>query len=49
MPSEQVLSGRRPVVVRPMAPGDAGQVLEIYQAGLDGGQAHFRHAAPFRV
>lgn len=29
-----------------MAPGDAGEVLRIYQAGLDGGQASFETAAP---
>jgi phosphinothricin acetyltransferase len=46
MPSEQVLSGQGPVVIRPMAPGDASQVLAIYQAGLDGGQASFETRAP---
>src|SRR5262245_57082799 len=34
------------MIIRPMAPGDAGQVLEIYQAGLDGGQASFETQAP---
>jgi L-amino acid N-acyltransferase YncA len=34
------------VVIRPMEPGDAGQVLTIYQAGLDTGQASFEIAAP---
>jgi len=29
------------VVIRPMRPADAGQVLAIYQAGLDTGQASF--------
>ncbi len=29
-----------------MASGDAGGVLEIYQAGLDGGQASFETVAP---
>jgi L-amino acid N-acyltransferase YncA len=44
--SEQVLSGQGAVVIRPMAPGDASQVLAIYQAGLDGGQASFETLAP---
>jgi phosphinothricin acetyltransferase len=34
------------MIIRPMAPGDAGQVLAIYQAGLDGGQASFETEAP---
>jgi len=34
------------VVIRPMRPGDAGQVLAIYQAGLDTGQASFETVAP---
>jgi L-amino acid N-acyltransferase YncA len=34
------------VVIRPMEPADAGQVLEIYQAGLDTGQASFETVAP---
>jgi len=46
MASEQVLSGQGSVIIRPMAPGDAGQVLAIYQAGLDGGQASFEIRAP---
>jgi L-amino acid N-acyltransferase YncA len=46
MPSEQVLSGQGCVIIRPMAPGDAAQVLAIYQAGLDGGQASFETLAP---
>jgi L-amino acid N-acyltransferase YncA len=36
----------RGVLIRPMEPGDAGQVLEIYQAGLDTGQASFETTAP---
>ena len=32
--------------IRPMEPGDAGDVLRIYQAGLDGGEASFETAAP---
>ena len=46
MPSEQALSGQGCLVIRPMTPGDAGQVLAIYQAGLDGGQASFETVAP---
>lgn len=46
MRSEQVLSGRGPAVIRPMAPGDGSVVLAIYQAGLDGGQASFETRAP---
>jgi arsenite methyltransferase len=34
------------VMIRPMRPADAGQVLAIYQAGLDTGQASFETAAP---
>ena len=34
------------VLIRPMRPGDAWQVLAIYQAGLDTGQASFEAAAP---
>ncbi|MGW4502262.1 N-acetyltransferase family protein [Micromonospora sp. NPDC004336] len=34
------------VGVRPMRPEDAAQVLRIYQAGLDGGDASFETAAP---
>lgn len=33
-------------VIRPMRPGDAGRVLAIFQAGIDGGQASFETAAP---
>ncbi|MEH0935513.1 GNAT family N-acetyltransferase [Micromonospora psammae] len=32
--------------VRPMVPDDAEQVLAIYQAGLDGGDASFETTAP---
>jgi phosphinothricin acetyltransferase len=46
MPIEQVLSGLDSVVIRAMAAGDADQVLAIYQAGLDGGQASFESRAP---
>jgi L-amino acid N-acyltransferase YncA len=34
------------VLIRPMDPGDAAQVLAIYQAGLDTGQASFETTAP---
>ncbi|HYZ55750.1 MAG TPA: GNAT family N-acetyltransferase [Streptosporangiaceae bacterium] len=34
------------VTIRPMRPGDADEVLAIYQAGLDGGNASFETAAP---
>jgi L-amino acid N-acyltransferase YncA/ubiquinone/menaquinone biosynthesis C-methylase UbiE len=34
------------VLIRPMQPADAGQVLAIYQAGLDTGQASFETTAP---
>ncbi len=34
------------VLIRPMQPGDASQVLTIYQAGLDTGQASFETAVP---
>ena len=36
----------REVLIRPMEPADAGQVLAIYQAGLDTGQASFETTAP---
>lgn len=34
------------IAIRPMEPADAGQVLAIYQAGLDTGQASFETQAP---
>ncbi|MEU4555401.1 phosphinothricin acetyltransferase [Micromonospora violae] len=34
------------ITVRPMTAGDAGQVLAIYQAGLDSGDASFETTAP---
>jgi arsenite methyltransferase len=34
------------VLIRPMRAGDAGQVLAVYQAGLDTGQASFETTAP---
>jgi L-amino acid N-acyltransferase YncA len=36
----------RGVLIRPLEPRDAGQVLAIYQAGLDTGQASFETTAP---
>ncbi len=46
MQSNQAMSGQGFVIIRPMSPGDAGAVLAIYQAGLDGGQASFETRAP---
>ena len=34
------------VIIRPMTSADAAQVLAIYQAGLDGGEASFETRAP---
>ncbi|MGN9809256.1 N-acetyltransferase family protein [Micromonospora sp. BQ11] len=34
------------VTLRPLTPDDAGRVLSIYQAGLDGGDASFETTAP---
>lgn len=34
------------MLIRPMAEGDAAQVLAIYQAGLDSGHASFETSAP---
>ena len=34
------------VLIRPMRPADAGQVLAVYQSGLDTGQASFETIAP---
>ncbi len=34
------------LTVRPMTADDADQVLAIYQAGLDGGDASFETTAP---
>lgn len=34
------------VIIRPMRPADADQVLAIYQAGLDTGEASFETTAP---
>jgi|SoiMethySBSTD1v2_1073268.scaffolds.fasta_scaffold45078_2 phosphinothricin acetyltransferase len=41
-------SASRPagIIVRPMTSADAAQVLAIYQAGLDGGEASFETRAP---
>ena len=35
-----------PVVIRTMRAEDAKQVLAIYQAGMDAGNASFEHTAP---
>jgi len=35
-----------PVAIRAMRAEDAGQVLAIYQAGMDAGNASFEHTAP---
>ncbi|MEU7901595.1 N-acetyltransferase family protein [Actinoplanes sp. NPDC049118] len=35
-----------PVAIRTMRAGDAEQVLAIYQAGMDAGDASFEHTAP---
>ncbi len=37
---------RTSVLIRPMRADDAAEVLAIYQAGLDGGQASFETTAP---
>jgi L-amino acid N-acyltransferase YncA len=34
------------VRIRPMRPDDAGRVLAVYQAGMDGGDASFESTAP---
>jgi L-amino acid N-acyltransferase YncA len=39
-------SPRLPVTVRAMTEDDAGAVLRIYQAGMDGGDASFETTAP---
>jgi phosphinothricin acetyltransferase len=39
-------SGKIDMQIRPMTAADAGAVLAIYQAGLDGGEASFEHTAP---
>jgi len=49
--SSAVIQAVRPaapdgVLIRPMRSTDSGQVLEIYQAGLDTGEASFETAAP---
>ena len=46
-----VIQAERPaapagVLIRPMRPADAARVLDIYQAGLDTGNASFETAAP---
>jgi len=39
-------TGSAAPLVRPMSPDDAAAVLEIYQTGLDGGQASFETTVP---
>jgi L-amino acid N-acyltransferase YncA len=48
MPDEyqHVSAARYEIVLRPMRSADAAQVLAIYQAGLDTGQASFETTAP---
>jgi L-amino acid N-acyltransferase YncA len=46
-----VIQAERPaapagILIRPMRPADAAQVLRVYQAGLDTGNASFETAAP---
>ena len=38
--------GRSASAIRPMLPADAGQVLAVYQSGLDAGDASFETAVP---
>jgi len=45
-PSVTALPLPQGTVIRPMEPGDAAQVLAVYQAGLDTGQASFETDAP---
>ncbi len=45
-PGRARAAAARGVLIRPMHARDAGQVLAIYQAGLDTGQASFETAAP---
>lgn len=46
MPPEVEAAAPEGVLIRPMREDDAGQVLAIYQAGLDTGQASFETTAP---
>ena len=45
-PARGALTPPAGVVIRPMDPADASQVLAIYQAGLDTGLASFETTAP---
>jgi L-amino acid N-acyltransferase YncA len=45
-PSRAGAAASKGVLIRPMESRDAGQVLAIYQAGLDTGQASFETTAP---
>lgn len=44
--TDTVLAGSGRVTIAPMTPGHAAAVLEIYQAGIDEGNATFETAAP---
>jgi L-amino acid N-acyltransferase YncA len=46
MPAELPIAPSTSIGIRAMEPADAGPVLAIYQAGLDGGNASFETAAP---
>src|SRR5512146_2505690 len=43
---EVIFGDEGPATIRAMEPGDAAQVLAIYQAGLDEGQSSFETEAP---
>jgi L-amino acid N-acyltransferase YncA/DNA-binding transcriptional ArsR family regulator len=45
-PAADAGGGLRSAIIRPMRAADASQVLAIYQAGLDTGQASFETTAP---
>jgi phosphinothricin acetyltransferase len=48
-PGRPAGTGRDPLdrmIIRPLEPADADQVLAVYQAGLDTGEASFETAAP---
>jgi hypothetical protein len=44
--AQAVVTSPAGVSIRPMEPADAGQVLAVYQAGLDTGLASFETTAP---
>jgi L-amino acid N-acyltransferase YncA len=45
-PAQQTPARRTPVAIAPMEPAHAAQVLAIYQAGIDEGNATFETSAP---